>query len=126
MSNEGSAVISLSASKGGASINTVGSSGSATKQFDMSGGDMASGTMNVGTSDEAIPIPADIGTCRYLFLKNLDATNYIEFSYGTGGSFAAIIRIDPGHSVIFRPTSTTCYAQANTAACDMFWAAVEV
>lgn len=126
MANEITQVVSLLASKSGASINTVGSSGSATKQYDMTGADMASGTMNVGTTDEAIPIPADIATCKLLYLKNLDATNYIEFSYGTGGAFAAVIRIDPGMAVIFRPTSTTCYWQANTAACDAFWAAVEV
>lgn len=126
MANEITAVCSLSASKGGASINTVGSSGSATKQFDMTGADMASGTMNVGTTDEALPIPADIATCKMLFIKNLDATNYVEFSYATGGSFVARVRIDPGASVMFRPTSTTCYVQANTAACDIFWAAVEV
>lgn len=127
MANEITAVCSLLASKGGASINTVGSSGSATKQFDMTGSDMASGTMNVGNgADEAVPIPADIGTCKLLYLKNLDATNYIEFSYGTGGGFSAVIRIDAGMAVMFRPTSTTCYVKANTAACDMFWAAVEV
>jgi hypothetical protein len=126
MANEITAVVSLSASKSGASINTVGSSGSATKQYDMTGADMASGTANIGTSDEALPIPADIATCKALFIKNLDATNYVEFSYGTGGSFAAVVRIDPGMSVLFRPTSTTCYVKANTAACDIFWAAVEV
>lgn len=127
MANEITATISLLASKGGASINTVGSSGAAAKSFDMTGVDMASGTFNVGTSpDEAIPIPGDLATAKYLYIKNLDATNYVEFSYGTGGSFAAVVRIDPLAAVMFRPTSTTCYLKANTAACDVYWAAVEV
>jgi hypothetical protein len=117
---------SLSASKGGASMNTVGSTGSASFVDDMAGADMGSWTQAVGTSDEALDIPPDIGTCKYLFIANLDSTNYVELSYASGGSFVARVRIDPGGVALFRPVSTTIYVQANTAACNIFCGAVEV
>ena len=127
MADEIRVTAALSASKGGASINTVGSTGSSSFVDDMTGADMGSWTQTIGfAADEAVNIPGDIGTCKYLFVANLDATNYIELSYATGGSFVARVRVDPGGIALFRPTSTTIYAQANTGDCVCFFAAVEV
>lgn len=118
---------SLSASKGGASINTVGTSQGASFSFDMTGTDMGSGTQAIGfAADEQLVLPADVGTIKYLFLYNLDATNYVELSYATGGGFVSRVQIDAGCPVLLRPTSATIYLKANTAACNIFWAVVEV
>lgn len=120
MANEISASVSLTALKNGASLTR-----SVSKLFDMSGDDMGSGTQDIGTSDEQLVIPADITTARKLLIENLNATNYVELSYTTGGGFSAAIRIDANDFAFFRPTSLTIYLKANTAACRVQWSIVE-
>jgi hypothetical protein len=120
MSNEIQAAVSLFASKNGASL-----ARSISKVFDMSGDDLGSGTQEIGTSDEQLVLPADIGTGKLLLIENLSGANYVEFSYGTGGSFSAVVRIDPNGFSFFRPTSLTIYLKANTNPCRVQWSIVE-
>lgn len=121
MANEISISASLSVNKGGASLSRA-----IAKSFDMGGDDLGQGTQLIGTSDEQLVLPADISTAKVLVLENLDATNYVELSYGTGGSFVAEIRLDAnGGFAVFRPTSMTIYLKANTAACRVKWDVVE-
>ena len=43
---------------------------------------------NIGyAADESLNL-VDVATLGYLFVKNLDTTNYVELSRNTGGSFA--------------------------------------
>lgn len=121
MANEISAAVALVVAKNGASV-----SRSISKQYDMAGDDLGHGTQLIGTSDEQLVLPSDITTGKLLLIENLDATNYVELSYATGGSFVARIRIDADGFAFFRPTSLTIYLQANTAACRIQWHLVEV
>ena len=72
-------------------------------------------------ADEALDFGEVTGTgdLEFVYIRNNDATNYVQLSYDTGGSFAAkkFLTLLPGESVAFRPKSNTIYAKADTAAC---------
>ena len=73
------------------------------------------GFISVGTSEESTTFP-EIGTEGWLFMQNLDATNYVQWGFSTGiyggrmkpGETAGPFRMEPG---------LTLYLKANTAAC---------
>ncbi|HVK10862.1 MAG TPA: hypothetical protein VM597_18985, partial [Gemmataceae bacterium] len=56
-------------------------------------------TQNIGTSEEAITL-GDGGTIKELYLRNLDATNYVEIKTGTGGVITD--KLLPGEDCIHR------------------------
>lgn len=107
------------------------SSGQLTATRTNTGADVGNLTQNIGTSDEALAIPADIGTEGEVAIKSLDATNYIELSYDTGGSFDAykFAKVRPGGLLLFTPAyptgKTSIYARANTSAVYIQLFAVE-
>ena len=119
MAREITASASLTASKGGASV-----SASAAITNDMAGDQMLTNVQNIGTSAEALVL-GDITTIGFLFVKNLDATNYVEVdSVNTLDEFPQ--KLLPGEFVLLKPQTTTIYAKANTAACNVLVQAVEL
>lgn len=121
MSAEISAALSLVVSKGGATL-----SRSLAKNFDMAGDDLGQGTQLIGTTDEQLVLPSDIASAKLLLIENLDPTNYVEMSYGTGGGFSAVSRMDANGGFYFgRPSSLTIYLKANTTACRVKFDIVE-
>lgn len=126
MANEITITCSLASTKANATL----SSGSQVGQFDMSGLDVDGGsTQNVGTTDEAISIPGDIGTIGALEIKHLgvDSTGaatskYVEVSYDTGGSFDAykFAKLRAGVPIVLEPAfptgKTAIYARAESGA----------
>lgn len=80
-------------------------------------------TQNIGTSEEAITL-GDGGTIKELYLRNLDATNYVEIKVATGGAIFA--KLLPGEDMLVRLGSgaQAPYAIANTAAVDLLVHAV--
>lgn len=129
MANEAIVVASVSASKGGQSVNSVGSTGAASRTFDMTGTDMATVPQAIGfASDEALAIPADVTSPGVLLIANLDSANYVEFSLGTGGAFAASVFevLKAGMVCIIHPPSgATIYAKANTSAVNITFTVLE-
>lgn len=125
MANEVTITASLTASKSGASV----ASGSQTKTLDMTGADVQTQTQEIGhAADEAVDIAADIGTEGYILIKNLSSSNFVTFSYDTGGSFAgyAFAKLTAGGVMLFKPSyptgKTVIYAQADTAAVTIqYW-----
>ena len=87
------------------------------KYITQTGVDHQAGTQSVGTTEETVSWIADIGDEGYIFLRNLDPTNYVQFGFSTGvygmrlkaGEFA-VFRLEPG---------ATLYARANTAAVNI-------
>lgn len=77
------------------------------------------GVQIIGTSEETVNF-GDIVYTGFLYLENLDDTNYIEFGPDSTG-MVTIGRILPGEFAVLRlpPTGVTVKAQANTADCKM-------
>lgn len=118
MANEINASASISCSKNGVSV-----SGNKTVSITLSGNNQFAAQQTIGTgSDEAISFPSDMTDRQVLFFQNLDATNYIELSLGTGGSFAASVfaklTASAPFAIIPSPAGNTAiYAKANTSSC---------
>ena len=114
MANEKTASISLSASKDGASIST----GTITKTYDMTGGDMESWTQVIGTSNEALAFnTTDITGDVDLVVKNLDATNYVEI-FNDSGNTHRLSKLSPGQAcLLMQVPSASLYGRANTLSC---------
>lgn len=84
----------------------------------------ASGVQAVGTSAENIA-GGDVSTPGYLFLKNLDATNFVDIGKDNTG-FVAVGRMEPGETACFRVSaSTTIQLKADTASCNVQYLLLE-
>ena len=81
---------------------------------------------NIGTSSEQL-VFGDCATMGYVFVKNLDITNYVQLAcdtaFGTGQIFA---KLKPGEFCLVPCNQNAIYAKANTAACDVVVAAAEL
>lgn len=75
----------------------------------------------IGTSWEAVTIHADITTPGFVVVHNLDATNFVELDVEATGA-NPVVKLKAGEWAMFRLATTTLYAQADTAACDIeYW-----
>ena len=76
------------------------------------------GVVNIGTSEENISF-GDI-TPGYVYLQNLDATNYVEFGMDDSSTIKKLGKLQPGGVALFElAASQTLRMIANTAACDV-------
>ena len=118
MANEITCSASLAAAKSGAAISNSGS-----KQITMTANPMQSVVQNIGTTTEAL-VFGDIVAVKYLFIKNLDATNYIEVGLNTPVTqiFAKLLA---GEFALLPVGTSVIYAKANTAACNLLVAATD-
>ena len=118
MANEITISASLDFSKGG-----IGSSLSDTSlQFDVTGTDYHQGTMQVGTSAETLNL-GDITTPGYCYMKNYDATNYVEV-IGVNTE-TATIKLKAGEVALFRFASAAPEVQANTSIVQIDYLLIE-
>ncbi len=117
MANELTIGISISFSKGGASC-----SRSETVSVTVSGDAFSHEVQAVGITEEALAQGADLGTPGYMFIKNLDATNYVEIGSTTG---VYDIKLKAGEPALYRHNSATVYAKANTAICNVEYFLIE-
>jgi hypothetical protein len=74
------------------------------------------GIQIIGTSEEAVDF-GDVATLGYLYLVNLDATNFITFGPDSGGMVemgkllpgeAALVRLKPGITVMAKADTANC------------------
>lgn len=79
-------------------------------------------SLSIGTSEEAVTF-TDVSSLGWLFMKNLDTTNYVDWGPESGGAMVAIGRMKAGEEAAFRcKPGITLRLQANTAACRVkFW-----
>jgi hypothetical protein len=80
---------------------------------------------NIGATTEALTF-GDVTTIGYLFLHNLDATNYVEFDLNTPVAGTAFCKLLPGECAFIPTRQTTIYAKANAAAVDVDVVAFEL
>lgn len=122
MANEITLTAGLSIIKNGASVSGAISG----LRISQTGNNSIGNIQNVGTTTEQLSF-GDVTTPGYLFVKNLDATNFVLVSLATpaisGTSFAKLL---PGEAFVIPTRQTTVYAIADTAACDVLVVALEL
>lgn len=124
MADEITLSIALDFIKGVRKTNTLGM-GVTALEIDVAGTDfIGPKTQTIGTTAEAIDV-GDIGTTGYFVVKNLDATNYVDFSRATFTSGGGTVRLKAGDAAVFRFASNTPYALADTAAVEIVYLMIE-
>lgn len=74
------------------------------------------GYLTIGTSEESTAF-AELSTLGWLYMQNLDATNYVEWGFATGVYGG---RMEAGEIAVFRLNpASTLYLKANTSACKV-------
>lgn len=111
MASELQVQLSISFTKSGASLSRVFPS----TYFDVSGTAGVANVIAVGTSDETLAL-GDVGTNGWLYMKNLDATNYI--TAGADGTLYNI-KMKAGEPFLGRWNGAAIHVKANTAQCNM-------
>ncbi len=117
MANELNIGVTLSFRKGGAIVDRV-ESGS----FTVTGDSFNHDVQSIGTSEEQLAQGVDLGDPGFVFVKNLDATNYVEFGSTTG---VYDLKLKAGEFHLYRHNSATIYAKANTASCLVEYIIIE-
>jgi len=110
MAGEITQQISLQVTKNGATATMQTS-----VRVDMTGDGLNNSTQSIATSATLIDLTGVTGAPGNFAIRNLDATNYIEIG-GDSGLTVFKIKLSPGQSCMFQPSSGTIYAKANTAA----------
>lgn len=87
----------------------------------MVGSHFVKAVQTIGTSDETLDI-GEIGTIGFVYLRNLDATNYIEI--GSDGTNYPL-KLLKGNVALFRWNAAAIHAKANTASCLLEYAVLE-
>ena len=120
MANELTLSASLAFAKGNA--NTGLSKGGL--QVTVTGTQYLSNIQSVGFAAEEALVVSE-GTLGYCFMRNNDATNYVEVRPGTG--VADLIRLNAGEIALFRFAAdvTAPFVQANTAAVELEYIIIE-
>lgn len=90
-------------------------------QFTVTGTLFEHNTVTVTTSDGALN-KGSIGTIGYCYVRNLDATNYVDV--GVDGT-NYVVRLKPGENALFPVHGSAVHAKANTASCNVEYAFVE-
>lgn len=86
------------------------------QQIDQTAVGCAEGVQAIGTSEETLST-GDLSTYGWLFLRNLDDTNYVQLGFSTG---VYGCRLEAGECAMFRTEpAADMYLKANTAACDV-------
>lgn len=115
MADELSITARMNFRKGGAKVNRT-----ENISVDITGDAFSHEIQSIPTSNTALTEGAAVGTPGYVFIKNLDATNYV--TVGLTASYA--IKLLAGEVALFRAAGAI-YALANTAACLVEYVIVE-
>lgn len=120
MANEISLQALLTTSKNGVTI-----SGSVSKAITQTGDQAIGNVQIIGTATEALVL-GDVTTIGYIYLKNMDATNFVSFGLNTPVAGDAFCKLLPGEAAVIPTRQTTIYAIADTAPVNVNVVAVEL
>jgi hypothetical protein len=112
MANEIEMSARLYAAKGGASINPQ----TWSVVVNMTGRDMGQQTQDVGTSDEALDLTADLATPYKLLVYNMDQLNGVYIGPSSPYSFI----IPPGEFILIPRVEATMYVKAINSTVKIF------
>lgn len=119
MASEKQTSISFRVAKGGLAV-----SDSVALVEDLSGTDFYAKPVTVTTSWAAVSVE-ELASVDLLFVKNTDATNYVQLATANDNS-GIFARLTAGRGCFFPVNSgSTIYARANTASCVCNFVAVE-
>lgn len=114
MANEIQISASLAVNRNGATFTGVSSS-----NITQSGTPSIANTQIIGATTEALVL-GDVTAVGYIFLKNLDPSNFIEISLATPVvAGAAFVTLLPGECALIPTRLETIYALANSAPCNL-------
>ena len=118
MANEIHTNVSLRVEKGGAKVNRVES-----VSIDMTGESYTSGVQEITISGGEVLIEStELGTTGYVFIKNLDAINFVTF--GSNATANHTIKLKAGECALFRANGAI-YGLADTAVCNVEYIIIE-
>lgn len=117
MANEISITLTLQGTKNGITFEQ-----SVNLLRDMAGDEMCQNVQIVGTSAETLHF-GDAASPGYVFLKNLDATHYIDL-YAVSGE-TPFARLAAGDITLIKSGEQSMLAKANTAACKLLVFVIE-
>lgn len=114
MANELAATITVIYNKptGAASVSE---SVNMTRQIDIDAGAAAKATQTIGTSEEQFAM-VDVASARYIYVQNLDVTNFVQVGTAAG---EYSIKLLPGDHALFPPNASALFLKADTAACKV-------
>ena len=122
MANEISLTAGLSVVKSGQSISGILSALAITQ----SGTNNIGSVQNVGLTSEALSI-GDVSTIGYLYVKNLDATNFVTIDLNNPAvASSGYATLKAGEAMVVPTRRTAHYAIADTGACDLLVIALEL
>lgn len=127
MANEITITLSMSASKSGASVNSVGATGPATASYDMSGADMSSGTVATSTTTAALSVGTVTAPYR-IYLCNLSTTSGEDVRIGNANAdpiTSIVSTLAPGDECFLVVPSGTLYVESASGTPNLFYVAVE-
>ncbi len=117
MANELSISVSVSFVKDGAMV-----SRSHGFNADVSGEAFTHAVQSIGTgSAEVLQETSEVGVPQWIFIKNLDDTNFVTF--GTSGTLN--LKLLAGEAVVYRAAIVPVYIQADTASVDVEYIIIE-
>ncbi len=87
------------------------------KKFDVTGVHCVRATQNIGTSIEAIA-KGDISTLGWAYIRNLDATNYVEI-FAVSTDTVPFLKLKAGEFFIGRLGCTAPCGKANSSAVNI-------
>lgn len=114
MPDEITLTASLTASKEGVSLSSWPTT---TFAEDWTDEDFVEGTQTIGTTHEAVDIPAEVATLGWSIFYNPDPTNYCELGTQSGTVFTAFCRVPPlsiAGPMYLSMGRTELYAKANS------------
>jgi hypothetical protein len=110
MANETSVSVSISVTKSGASV-----SASASKTLNMSGNEMVMATQTIGFAAAELLNLADVSTLGFLYVKNLDETNFVQLGLDTLVSTKIFAKLLAGEFCLIPMPTAAIYGLADTA-----------
>ncbi len=86
---------------------------------DLAAGVRSGNVQAIGTNEEVLDF-GDAGTFGWLFLRNLDDTNYVEYGPEDSGAMIPFGKLKPGELGVMRLVpGIVVRAQADTASCNV-------
>ncbi len=89
-----------------------------TLKITQSGKHCLANVQNIGTTAEALVI-GDCAVLGYLFVKNMDPTNYVQLGLDSAVSTQIFAKLRPNEFCLIPVNGNTVYAKANVAAADL-------